>query len=303
MGLFGIPGLDVGSVWDPVNKRYVTPSPTPTSPYDLLPAATDTPSPTPWLQPTPIPIGSPTPLPGPIVTTPAIGSPRYPVPWDPNLGIAPPPTYGPGGAATPGVSGVSDWLYQWPVGPGYPLGSGAGGGPGGLQLWSGLFGKAAAARAAANIVPYIGTPTSAFQKATTGGGGGTGAGGPGIQVPEGVDPVWWREFIAEHEGVDPITFYQLDYSQDPDNPISPTTALDMALTDLQWGIQFQADTGAAPTADDWRSWWFHKQGMMTPEEFERYKKRLEKERKRAKEEMGEAWRPPNVEPPLVWWDL
>ena len=109
-------------------------------------------------------------------------------------------------------------------------------------------------------------------------------------VPEG----WWEEFQAQHEGETPLEYYgEQGYGGD---------SLGAALKDLEWSQGFAlANAGKPPSESDWVQHWYHKQGMMTHEEYADYKEKLGKKRKKAKDE-APVPRPPTWIPPQVWWD-
>lgn len=112
----------------------------------------------------------------------------------------------------------------------------------------------------------------------------------GFNVPEN----WWQEFQAKHEGETPLEYYGAQGYGDQ--------SLGAALHDLDWSQGVMAQTGAPPTEAEWVQHWYHKQGMMTHNEYEAYKKKLAKDRKRAKDE-AMPQRPPTWQPPQVWWDI
>ena len=112
----------------------------------------------------------------------------------------------------------------------------------------------------------------------------------GFNVPEN----WWQEFQAKHEGETPLEYYGAQGYGDQ--------SLGAALHDLEWSQGVMGDTGQPPTDAEWVQHWYHKQGMMTHDEYEAYKKKLSKDRKRAKDE-AVPQRPPTWQPPQVWWDI
>lgn len=58
-------------------------------------------------------------------------------------------------------------------------------------------------------------------------------------VPAGIDREWWEQFKAEHDGVDPETYYKGD--------------LDAALRDRAWGDQFYRTYNRPPSIYDWKA--------------------------------------------------
>lgn len=82
----------------------------------------------------------------------------------------------------------------------------------------------------------IGKPQAAAPRPTS-------AGGAGYNVPRGVDAVWYRQFMDEHDGATPEEVYKRDGDY----------ALDHALADKAWGDQFMRTYGRPPSIYDWKA--------------------------------------------------
>jgi len=93
--------------------------------------------------------------------------------------------------------------------------------------------------------PTAGAPASGApaRPASAGGGGGS------YGIPAGVDPGWYRQFLAEHDGATPEQVYRSD---GPD-------ALRHADFDRQWGDQFYRTYGRRPSVYDWKASYYQRQ--------------------------------------------
>lgn len=71
------------------------------------------------------------------------------------------------------------------------------------------------------------------------------------------DPLsqWYDAFTNEHGGVDPVDFYGGGVWR------SEEDALKQALWDKEWGDQFARTYGRAPTEDEWKSSYGHRNAM------------------------------------------
>lgn len=220
-----------------------------------------------------------------------------------------PPQGGGRGQLGPLASGPN-WINMLPfgyIGPSTPASTGGmfGGITPGNQPLANIFGQAAAQGVAQGMGPFIGTTSGQVLGQQPGGAGAAGGQAPKEPqykpMPPGMDlsgtpawPGWWEAFQDEHEGETPLEYYGAQGYGDE--------SLRAALEDLEWSQQFAADAGHGPSDYDWNAWWYHKQGMYSPVEYEAYKKKLDKQRKKAKADQP-APRPPTWIPEQTWWDL
>lgn len=73
--------------------------------------------------------------------------------------------------------------------------------------------------------------------------------GAGWNIPYGVDPVWYQQFAAEHDGKTPETVYKRDGEY----------AIAHALSDKAWGDQFYRTYGRPPSEYDWKASYYQRQ--------------------------------------------
>jgi len=79
----------------------------------------------------------------------------------------------------------------------------------------------------------------------------------GIPSPPG-EEAWWKAFMGEHEGVDPVTYYL--GGRPPRDEAEAGQALGRALADRSWGEQFAAQYGRPPSGYDWEEHWYAQRG-------------------------------------------
>lgn len=96
-----------------------------------------------------------------------------------------------------------------------------------------------------------------------GSGGTPGRGGGGVDLREftsnPANAAWWQEFKYQHQGMDPITYYQQsnNWYRVMDHPPTEAEALQLALADRAWGDALFRERGFAPTQSDWFSHYYN----------------------------------------------
>lgn len=136
------------------------------------------------------------------------------------------------------------------------------------------------------VQDYAGPQLEAPPEGGAGGGGWTSQYAP---APTGIDPTWYQQFQAEHEGMTPEQFY----AQTGED-------IGSALADQEWAEQWAAEHGGVPPDEyQWRYHWFMtRYGHPPPENYDQW---LEEQQAGYGGTKEDEQNPPTYQPPMIIW--